>query len=254
MSKLLCERERANPGWGEPTYQRHKAKDLQLVEYEDEDGEGVESAAPKRVPIVGRRGRGSKYLNENLSPLYKFIDSKIGKYWNKVYSEIREDLDTNSAVHMHIMQHLWQYVTRHVEVRDGKVYALPQGDGFWGRGERELNDGDIYVHPKSGVLCRYKRRKVPRKKAPITSMKLGKKSYLCKFENGIWYQCDFTVAPNSQDFKQGLIHPEHHTPRERLWGRNGGWRPNPAYGIPLRFKKSQLSSKQLRKHGLQNDR
>src|SRR5688572_17613136 len=57
------------------------------------------------------RGRaGEKFLNENLAPLRRFVRSRVGRPWDKVYAEICERINCNSAVQLHIWQHLVDYV------------------------------------------------------------------------------------------------------------------------------------------------
>src|SRR4051812_29056576 len=47
-------------------------------------------------------GRGQKHLNENLAPLRRYLRSQVGRPWDKVYSEIRERINPDSAVQLHI--------------------------------------------------------------------------------------------------------------------------------------------------------
>jgi len=54
--------------------------------------------------------RDRKTLNENLAPLWRFLRSRIGRPWDKVYSEVCERINKNSAVQLHVWQHLMQEV------------------------------------------------------------------------------------------------------------------------------------------------
>jgi hypothetical protein len=40
----------------------------------------------------------TKYLNEHLGPLRRYLDSQVGRPWNKVFSEICTHINRNSAV------------------------------------------------------------------------------------------------------------------------------------------------------------
>jgi hypothetical protein len=51
-----------------------------------------------------------KNLNENLKPLKRFLERNVGRPWDKVYSELRAGIDTRSAIGLHVMQHLFDYV------------------------------------------------------------------------------------------------------------------------------------------------
>lgn len=56
-------------------------------------------------PKVGSR----KSLNENLRPLRRFLRSKLGKNWDVIYSEIAANVNRDSAVQQHIIDHLkWE--------------------------------------------------------------------------------------------------------------------------------------------------
>ena len=96
---------------------------------------------------------GTKYQEDNLSPLARFLESRSGKHWDKVYSELSQQLDKNSTTGLHVFQHLWDYVTLYVELEEGKVWDLHG---------RELNSAwrrpRFYVHPISGVLTKAKYR------------------------------------------------------------------------------------------------
>ncbi|SRR6266480_293704 len=65
-----------------------------------------EDLLPGRQSTARGRRAYSKHLNEHLAPLRRFLNSRIGKHWSKVYAEIRENINPDSAVQMHIMQHL----------------------------------------------------------------------------------------------------------------------------------------------------
>ncbi len=92
----------------------------------------------------------TKSLNENLAPLRRFIQKRIGRHWDDVFSEICAGLDTGSTVKMHVRQHLGDFV----------VFGISQGR----RGEL-LHDGrellsdrrncvwpEFYVDPDDGLL------------------------------------------------------------------------------------------------------
>ena len=64
-------------------------------------------APAKTMPMRFAPSRG---LNENLMPLYRFLMRRRGRLWNDVYSELRSRLAPRSAIDMHVMQHLWDFV------------------------------------------------------------------------------------------------------------------------------------------------
>lgn len=52
----------------------------------------------------------TKEFSERLGPLYRWINSQLGRPWDKVYSEVREVLSYDSVIQSHVMTHLFQYV------------------------------------------------------------------------------------------------------------------------------------------------
>src|SRR5262245_20037141 len=66
---------------------------------------GSALAAPEDYdsgPARASSRRHEKWLNENLQPLYRYLRGQIGRPWDKVYSEIRRNLDTRSALGLHV--------------------------------------------------------------------------------------------------------------------------------------------------------
>ncbi|GAB1538106.1 hypothetical protein NUACC21_07640 [Scytonema sp. NUACC21] len=64
----------------------------------------------------------SKYLSDHLGPLRRFLRSKVGQPWNEVYSQLCQRLDSNTMAGKHVIDHVWDYVERHVEIIDGGFY------------------------------------------------------------------------------------------------------------------------------------
>lgn len=98
-----------------------------------------------------------KTLNENLNPLKRFFEARVGNLWNKIYSEVREHLDTGSAVKQHVADHIKDIVEIHTEIRGGVIGSF-RYSGF-------LPVDGLYVHPITGVLCRTKTKR-PRARFP----------------------------------------------------------------------------------------
>jgi hypothetical protein len=101
----------------------------------------------------------SKDFTDKLGPLRRWLQSQVGRNWDRVYSEIKQAFpNTNKQNHHLIETHLMHEIERNVLVeksRKGRrVYTVPQ----YGFGRRELCAGDIYVDPATHVLMRYKKR------------------------------------------------------------------------------------------------
>lgn len=103
---------------------------------------------------------GGKELSEYFTPLLGFLRKAVGRSWDKVYSEIRENLNLNSATQYHLIQHLRQGMVRFDVVMDGKIPTVPNTSRYSGvRGYVPLTSyrsgkwGNLYVNPVTGVLC-----------------------------------------------------------------------------------------------------
>lgn len=128
MAKVIVERPRT--GGGTP-YPRHTLGDGRRISIE-------ECRKRESIRRAGRKDR--KYLNENLAPLRRFLRANVGRPWNKVYSEVCERINRDSAVQLHVWQHLTWEVCTNPYVIDG---AVRPSAWRWYR---------FYVEPKTGLL------------------------------------------------------------------------------------------------------
>ncbi|MGE0828481.1 MAG: hypothetical protein AB7O04_03920 [Hyphomonadaceae bacterium] len=137
MSKVIVERPRI----GHSGRWTRAGKTRALL---DEADDPLRARAPVRDKPVK-----TKSLNENLAPLKRFLQSRVGRPWNKVYAEISEHLRPSNAVQQHVRDHLEDFVALHARMENGKVVA----QGRFG-GHRDLADSSFrfYVHPKTGLL------------------------------------------------------------------------------------------------------
>lgn len=95
-----------------------------------------------------------KSLNENLRPLERFLKSKIGQHWDAVFSEICQQISVGSAVQKHVRDHLKDLIHSRVLIRDGKVFGKYRSLNF------ELYNGDLYVHPETKIISKYKSKNI----------------------------------------------------------------------------------------------
>lgn len=145
MKKKLVDTHRVGGTWHGRKGKKRKNPDvlearrerLVLEEYEDEDGVHIDlSESVRHSSHSGYRTRdgwGRKQFGENLNPLWRYLQKQVGRNWDKVYSEICENMDRRSAVGGHIFEHLDSYVTSKKEVRiiDGVPHRIhPYRDGF----------------------------------------------------------------------------------------------------------------------------
>ena len=126
----------------------------------DADGdEYVNDNLLDRHEPVKSRFDGHKSLNENLSPLFRFLEKSVGRPWDEVYSEIRENLRLDSSVQYHVVQHLRYAVTLNTFLGDdGHIYEGRLSSGYPGTLKvldvpNRYNKHRFYVHPVTKILC-----------------------------------------------------------------------------------------------------
>ena len=144
MSKVIVERPRRGT-WKAGKPGRTRA----LV---DDDGAPIRAKGAKEPK--GREPK-TKWLNENLNPLKRYLASQVGRPWRKVYSEISEHLKPSSTVQQHVRDHLTDFVAVKTRTEKGVMWA----DTRWGR-PMPLSDTNhlYYVHPRTGLLLKNERR------------------------------------------------------------------------------------------------
>ena len=125
-----------------------------------------------------------KRLNENLAPLRRFLRSRVGRPWDKVYAEICERINRRSAVQLHIWQHLVQYVCADPQVITGEV-----------RGWMD----DFYVDPRTNLLRAVRREPRARRqqlRLPETVEVVAVDDDRCfRRIDRVWYEVTVRDAP-----------------------------------------------------------
>jgi hypothetical protein len=184
MGKVLVERPRpgsregSRPGKG---YCKRAQKELNSGD------------APTREGMKRRYGNSTRFFNEHLAPLRRFLQSNVGRPWDKVYAEICEHVDRGNVVQKHILTHLFDYVVTNTILIDGKAYDGTPGHRS-GEPLRESHRRDRwYVCPKSGLLRRS--RYVPRERRKVTPPRTVRvnKTQMCILIGRQWELV--TVAP-----------------------------------------------------------
>jgi hypothetical protein len=190
MAKVLVERPRKRyrfvPGLCGKGYKTQLRKAMA-----SEDG------SPCHEPTMRRYNHSpSKYFNEHLGPLRRFLDANVGRPWAKVYSEICRHVDRGNVVQKHILTHLFEYVVVNPQVIDGEVYRRPHERRYWFGGEPLRGPNCWYVCPKSGLLKRAKavlRKNLRRRRwgepPPQPERPIGwvdAERCVCRFPGGGW--------------------------------------------------------------------
>lgn len=174
----------------------------------------TETDLPKLESMKNKKGRkrGHKQLNENLSPLYRFLEGKVGERWDDVWSELCEHLDDKSAVKKHVKDHAKTYFTKIIKMINGVPYEYqPRSARHEYDYERRKytdkvieeakthNDAwvplyyyennpykDYYIDPETNII-RIAPQRPQKKDPPPTSYVSSDKKVRYEFFNEIWW-------------------------------------------------------------------
>lgn len=174
MAKVIVERPRR---WYPPV-RRGRRRQLWKV---DPD------SAPSWEAVS--RGRGSKELNENLRPLYRFLESSVGRPWNAVFSELSEHVSPRTTMQKHVLDHVRQYVAMNASIENGIVYSQTR---YY---TRPLHSGDLYVCPATGLLKRARVRKRAAELCDRTVWRVSREHELRRI-GAAWYEVRFARVPS----------------------------------------------------------
>jgi len=249
MSKVIVERPR-RPGYDGGGANRGRAVDHDLMV----SHEGM------RAPHV--RHYGGKELNENLAPLRRFIQSRVGRRWDDVYSEISENLKVTSAVQQHVRDHVEDFVAVRTRMVNGEIWITSR----WGS-PHPLREGwkEFYVDPRDGILRvnehretytqrqkRYREQRKAEEAATIRSTKDGKEY---RKLGGIWYEVIWDQVPPPSVHRYTNPVTGEVTERELSYGKTDVFtgKTHRTQGEWYRAGKRQLAHDELKRNGLTND-
>ncbi|HEX4303897.1 MAG TPA: hypothetical protein VHZ78_13955 [Rhizomicrobium sp.] len=199
MFKIIVERPRH--GWRSRPHARRRFGDDELP---------VKMGVRRHVAAMGIK---SKWLNENLKPLKRYLGQQLGRPWNKVYSEIAATLAPGHTVKQHVRQHIGDFVALKISVNR---------DGAWFESTRRFLSGRgtpwrqvYYVDPEDGILKESAklwrklgldpfpwRRREPEEDADIR--KIDTMRDLRRID-GIWYEVGYDRQPESLAYVFDLI-------------------------------------------------
>lgn len=235
MRHVIIDRPRRGGDGGKSILPKGSKKQLQKTPWEDQVK--FESSAPGRL-----YGWECKELNEHLSPLIRWLNSKIGTDWDEVWSEICDGLSVRNATTAHVRDHADRYVEKNCMVKDGKILnsrGIPL-NGEW----RFL---EFYVDPCNNTLQRSMdkfRKHRSKAKIWVDGKDDNHRYYLLK---GIWYEVKFKPFPKDVGYRvwDMVI--------SVLW-ENGQYVGSNKYSCDSFYKKSiyaaykrQLGKKEIRK-------
>jgi hypothetical protein len=216
-----------------------------------------------------------KWLNENLAPLKRWLESQVNRPWDKVYAKLCANIDRRNTVQEHIFAHIDSFVERETRLIDGSVYVTEN----WPRNLVPIEESraTLYVHPKTGILRNNRHRvtwrqvrdekRVAEKAEMMTKRRdISDTEQLHKID-GVWYHV--TLAPMDEgrpyhDSKTGLMELAYakrwDVIRKQMVSRrrhSGDRKPDSATLFGKRYvyaaEKRQLSNAELRRYELTND-
>jgi hypothetical protein len=194
MAKVIVERPRFGSRMRGGPRKGHRRQEQRL---------GVD-ALPKREGMKQTYGHDTKSLNEHLGPLGRYIESQVGRPWDKVFAEICAHIDRNSAVQDHVRDHVFDFVTTDVILVDGvphrKAGAGRHPGGHGGPLEAGGRWGGFYVCPVSGILKHVKRRRPkyrPKTPEKAVFVNVGKDRQ-CRLIDGRWHLVELRKLPPLQ--------------------------------------------------------
>ena len=235
-TKLLCLRPRQGGNWGEgKKHNRRKER------WDNNPENAPSKASMKKYHVLHY---GGKQLSEYFPAIMGFLAKAVGRHWDKVYSEICARCDKRSAIGIHMFQHLFNWVERYVVMVDGKPHYIRSfswdKEGLVPLVQRPGHT-QLYVHPKTGVLLRAPQEKRVKVQKPKVVVKLGALKEFRK-RNGIWYYVEWAAKPDRHGKWDDVVYM--HTKNEVG--------PFEMKKVVYYKKLHQLSSKELRRHSLQN--
>lgn len=256
MAKIIVERPRIKP-WGA---EKGKTKKVDLEDM------------PQHESMKKKYRHDIKQLNENLAPLRRYLNSKVGQPWDVVYSEICEHIKLNSAVQRHILEHLFSMIDTNTYIGDDGHIYVRSGMGDFRVDEHYSSYRTLYVDPKTKTIKRVPKKDYPKYPQEIIRIDVSDKIQYHKI-NSIWYEAKIEKYKSEKVtrqqkieyskivlFREEKIIPHPYYMRydvilkeviglvgvnvlQRTYGKSG------VYASSIK----QLNSKELRKAKLKND-
>lgn len=140
----------------------------------------------------------TKYFDDLLSPLERWLRKQVNRPWDKVWSEIVAGIDSRSVVGQHLLTHARHLVSMNCSYDEARREVLLDARHWSRRGPRAAFG--LYVDPRSGLL-RW-RKPVPRKHDrwsfdnPPDAYAIGDNRFRAKL-GGLWFDLDVRwLAPD----------------------------------------------------------
>lgn len=213
-----------------------------------------------RAPHV--RNWGGKELNENLAPLRRFIQSRVGQPWDAVYSEISQHLRADNAVQQHVRDHVEDFVAVRTRIVDGEIWVTSR----WGRPHPLAGSWDeFYVDPRDGILRRNANRETysqrrrreneKRQAEEAARVHVAKDGTEYRKVEGIWYEVLWGRVQEPRIYRHtNAVTGEVTEIKHSMSGTDiFTGKVHTAPGERYRAGRRQISNTELRRAGIQND-
>src|SRR5271166_3005552 len=181
-----------------------------------------------------------KILNENLSPLRRYLERQVGRPWDKVYAEIARRLRADNTVQQHVRHHLADFVAVKPRRRSGTLSILSGAkkryDWLWFE--------PLYVDPRDGLLKRTDRLREAKAErqarrpppAPPDRIGLTADRELRRIE-GLWFEV--TLAPLPQPEYRAFREVRARRMSDMVWVIRAGsrWSGMSAASVSIRSRR-----------------
>lgn len=162
LAKVICEKERR----GDRTYNAGiKKYDERFYPKHDNEHHDEEyyklDCLPTSESMTKRLGWNKRSFSENLGAIRGLIVKNVGKNWDKLYSQICEQVSpTGTNVERHVHQHIEGYIE--TKTRIGENNEIQFNDGYSDWQHIKYCWPDYYVHPISRCITKVNKvKRVP---------------------------------------------------------------------------------------------
>jgi len=212
-----------------------------------------------------------KTFGEFLSPLRRYLFKQIGRKWDDVYGEIKNNFDTRKVTNQHIFEHIYDFIQiKDLFYDESGVLCIR---GRYGRPCEEWKKfcsgrkyaPSVFVDPKDGIIKRSPAKVKEQTKTPRTYLKIGPNEDMA-LVNGVWFiftweKCNDTPSIYTFAGKQFVRYERYHDlfTREDVMfntvnnGSNYGLKGEDLYAARhrpgfVRSKKRSASKKDIKKY------
>jgi len=131
---------------------RHGTRSKEKKGYKNKIKRNLYAHAPMHESIRYKHGGGTKYFNDNLEPMKRFLNSRVGKNWNKVHGSLCNQLSKKTVPGLHVFNHLYDFVYEKTFAEGKKIFYTRFGQ------YQELISTEkwpkFYVNHKTGQLMK----------------------------------------------------------------------------------------------------